>query len=99
MTVSKLIKLLQAIERKGHGRATICVEKDTLWDGNGTFELCDVSKVVHEITPMSDDDGFTRLTKRGQEVTRNSVVLIGANGRKVVLSVAKMNQESPHDPT
>lgn len=45
MTLSNLIRALKKFEAEGCGRARVGVNKDTLDDGNGTFNVCDVVKV------------------------------------------------------
>ncbi len=79
MTLSKLIKVLQKMEREGAGRSPVGVDKTTLWDGNGTFEVCDVVKVQFMVLDVADDDGFAKYTKRGHGITKGTVVLKGHN--------------------
>lgn len=79
MTLSKLIKELQKLEAKGAGRVHVGVDKSTLWDGNGTFEVCDVVSVKYKVLEMADDDGFARYTKRGRGIVRSTIVIEGHN--------------------
>lgn len=71
MTVGKLEKILASIKNK---RMKISVEKDTLWDGNGCFQICHVDKAEEQYVPLADDDGFMAYTKAGVE--RGSIQLV-----------------------
>ncbi len=53
MTLSRLIKNLQLLEMKHGGRVTVCVNKDTFWDGNQSWELCDLLHARYEYAPVA----------------------------------------------
>lgn len=77
MTLSKFIKELQKLEKAGHGRATVGVNKRTLWDGNETFCICEVAEVDHDFVSIVDGDGFTEFNKDGTERTKSTVIIKG----------------------
>lgn len=71
MTVGKLEKILAGIKDK---RTKVTVEKDTLFDGNGCFQICNLDKASIQWVPLADADGFRAYTKAGVE--RGSVQLV-----------------------
>ena len=77
MTLSKLIKLLKLLEAEGHGKEKVVVNKDTLDDGNNTFQLCNIEKVESTWGRLVDGDGFTEMTKSGRDRGFYCVVLKG----------------------
>ena len=77
MTLSKLIKLLSALEAQGHGRKPVAVDKDSLWDGNGTFSICDVKSAEVVFVSLVDGDGFLQITKAGYERGTERVIIKG----------------------
>ena len=79
MTLNRLIKELQKLQVEGHGRWPVACDKTTLWDGNGTFEICDVVKVEAVWVTFADDDGFHVENKDGTERMVKSIVLKGHN--------------------
>jgi len=77
MTLTKFIQALQKLERKGWGRASVAVNKDSLNDGNQTWNICDVEAVEACHVNVCDGDGFHIENKDGSERTRATVVLKG----------------------
>jgi hypothetical protein len=77
MNVNTLIKKLTAIRDSGGGRHQVVVDKGSLWDGNGTFENCDIHSVENAVVYMVDGDGGFIVNKDGSERCRTSVVLSG----------------------
>ncbi len=76
MTISKLIKELQKIEKK-HGRCEALVHKESLWDGNESWAMCSINSVEFMMVNVADDDGGCAYTKAGVERLKKSVVLKG----------------------
>lgn len=64
MTLNALLKKLQKLQDAGHGRLPVTVNKESLWDGNGTFVICDVDTAEVKHVEKVDEDGF--LTGRGE---------------------------------
>lgn len=77
ITLSALIKQLQKLEAAGHGRAKVAVDKESFWDGNGTFQICDVTGARASVVNLSDGYGFIEVDSRGQEKCRRMIVLDG----------------------
>lgn len=77
MTLSKLIRELQKLEKAGRGRAKVAVNKRTLNDGNDTWNVCDVHSAVFEYVNNVDGDGFTIENKDGSERMTATVILRG----------------------
>lgn len=98
MTVSKLIKLLQSIQDKHGPRTQVVVGKETLWDGNGTFNVCDVHDAVPDFVRLCDGDGFTEVTKRG--FVRGSVkAIIRGTHWQELPTQAEQNAKPKETPT
>lgn len=76
MTITKLIKRLEALRAK-HGNVKVCVDHDSLWTGNGTFNICDVSGIDVSSIRIADGDGFTVINKDGSERERTCAVIKG----------------------
>jgi hypothetical protein len=76
MTLNKFIKELLKLQ-KHHGRSVVAVDKPTFWDGNGTFNACEVKSVDAISVNVSDGDGFTKTDRRGRECTRVNVLISG----------------------
>lgn len=74
MTVGKLEKLLAKIK---HKRMPVFVDRDTLWTGNGTFNICSVESVEAECLEVSDGDGFLEYNKDGTSRTKTMLILKG----------------------
>lgn len=79
MTISKLIKELQKLQEEWGPRTVITVNKKSFWDGNGTFEICAVTKVEGALINIADGDGFHEENKDGSERMLRCVVLSGNN--------------------
>lgn len=77
LTVSKLIKLLQKIEADGYGRSQVVVDTSTLWDGNGTFNICDIAAASVTEVFQADGDGFRVENKDGSHRSSWKVALQG----------------------
>jgi hypothetical protein len=75
MTLSAFIKLLQKLEAKGHGRRTICVDKEALYDGNGTFNICQVADADTLWLREVDGDGWGIENKDGTERGKTCIVI------------------------
>lgn len=79
MQVRTLIKALQEVVRRGGANKPVVIDKDTLYDGNGTFGLCAIQGVEMLTHPLVDGDGASIVNKDGTERCVCSVVLTGAN--------------------
>lgn len=66
MTIIQLMKHLDRLLLK-HGNRRVSVVKSELDDGNGTYDVCDISTVLAEFVPLVDGDGFQEYTKAGVE--------------------------------
>lgn len=76
MTIAKLKKLIDAaIESGTSPRTPVCVDKSTLWDGNGTFTICDVSVGEVQCISVVDGDGFHQELSDGSEKVRLCFIL------------------------
>ncbi len=78
MTVNALIQKLTDIRDTGGGKHQVLVDKSSLWDGNGTFENCNIHSVGNKCVYMVDGDGRVIINKDGSERLRTSVVLSGS---------------------
>jgi hypothetical protein len=76
MTVGKLEKILAEIKDK---RMKVTVDKFTLWDGNATFNICELDKAEPMWVGLADGDGFRMHTKKGVERGSVQLVLKGDN--------------------
>lgn len=76
MTLNRFIKELQKLA-KHDGRSEIVVDKSTLWDGNGTFNICSIKSVDVAMVNECDGDGFIIENKDGTERQRRKVVISG----------------------
>ena len=77
MTLNAFIKRLQDLAGKGWGRASVAVNRDSLFDGNGTWNICDIEAAGAEMISICDGDGFHVENKDGSERTRATVILKG----------------------
>ena len=77
MTVNALIQRLNSIRDSGGGRMLVVVDKDSLWDGNGTFDNCEIHSVETHLIYMVDGDGGVIVNKDGSQRCRTSAVLSG----------------------
>ena len=77
MTLGKLLRTLSELHKKYGNHVSVGVDKPSLWDGNGTFEICEIKYVLDEHINECDDDGFCRQTKRGREILRHSITFSG----------------------
>lgn len=73
MTVAKLIKMLEKLPP----RAKVVVDKESLWDGNGTFTISNVESLEYEFVNLCDGDGFTEFRKDGSEKGSFQAILKG----------------------
>lgn len=77
MTLNQLIKRLQELADKGYGRWKIAVDKSSLWDGNGSFEICNIDRASPERINMCDADGCLETWKNGAEKMQKTIILRG----------------------
>lgn len=77
MTLNKFIKRLQSLADSGHGLDKVCVNRDTLFDGNGSWSVCDVASADSEFVRVVDVDGFGVINKDGSERARRCIVITG----------------------
>lgn len=79
MTISKLHKLLGKLIAEGHGRKTVDINKRTFTHPLESDGVCIMPVAAIELKNCSviDDDGGSKVTSRGVEVTRTSLVLTG----------------------
>jgi hypothetical protein len=80
MTLDAFIKTLEKLRDQGHGRCHVVVDKDSLWDCNGDFDICRVSEASCEIVYVGDGDGGIAYTAKGVERTTRNIVIRGENG-------------------
>lgn len=81
MTLQSLHKQLGELVVAGHGLKPVCIDKITFThplESDGCTIL-DIKKVEIKFHNMLDDDGGTKTNKKGQEVYRTSVVILGNN--------------------
>lgn len=76
MTLNRLIKVLQKLA-KNDGRSEVVVDKPSLWDGNGTFDICSIKSAKVEMVTEVDGDGCAVENKDGSTRERRKVVLQG----------------------
>ena len=79
MTANKLHQMLGELIKNGLGRVPVCVNKDTFshpLEGDGAVIL-PVTDCRGERVPQIDDDGGTKITKSGREVSSLVIVLFG----------------------
>ncbi len=81
MTLNKLLKRLLRLQKSGCGRMRVCVNKETLWDGNGAYTVCDLESADWEMVDFLDDDGFLQYDSRGHGKHLKLVVLSGETKR------------------
>lgn len=77
MTLNAFIKALEKIRDKGHGRCKVAVDKDSLWDGNGCFNICDVNAAEYCVINVADDDGGIACDSKGVERMTRAIVIRG----------------------
>ncbi len=79
MTISKLHKLLGRLIAEGHGRKTVDINKRTFQHPLESDGVCIMPVEAIELKNygVSDDDGGSKVTSRGVEVTQTSLVLSG----------------------
>lgn len=80
MKVFTLFRQLQRLIAQGHGHKPVAVDKASLYDGNGTFDVSDVSSGTLMDVQQVDGDGHFIENKRGEIRTRWMFVLSGAKG-------------------
>jgi len=76
MTLNRLIKELQKLA-KNDGRSEVVVDKPSLWDGNGTFDICSIKSAKVDSVTECDGDGFAVQNKDGSTRERRRVILQG----------------------
>ena len=79
MTLNALIKELEKLRDKGHGRCKISVDKSSLWDGNGCFDICDIKTADREIINVGEGDGGIAVTSKGVERLVDVIILRGGD--------------------
>lgn len=77
MTLNKLAKMIQRLIDEGHGRENVCVDKDSLFDGNNSWSVCRIESLQSECVHVADDDGGTAINKDGSERMMQCVILKG----------------------
>jgi hypothetical protein len=77
VTIGRLIRELTALAAKHGNRVDVCVDKGSLWDGNGTFEICRLKSAAFKIVEIADGDGFMQYNKDGSERTERNIILSG----------------------
>ncbi len=77
MTLNAFIKKLQKLQAKGHGKYRMGVDKESLFDGNGSWVICTIEEASAEAIYQSNDDGGIYVNKDGSERIRNTIVLRG----------------------
>ena len=77
MTLNKLLKVLTKLSDQGMGKCQVVVDKQSLWDGNGTFNVCEVDGASSIIMNICDGDGFHIENKRGGERLRDAICIYG----------------------
>lgn len=77
VTLGKLIRELQKLEKKVGPRTTVSIDKPTFNDGNDTWNICGVEMVKSVYVNTVDGDGFTVVNKDGTERGKTEVVLMG----------------------
>lgn len=77
MTLNAFIKKLQKLAGAGHGRAKVTADRPTFYDGNGTWNICDVRSVKHDRVNQINGDGFHEENKDGSERTKSCIVISG----------------------
>ncbi len=77
MTLDKFIKQLQKLSNDGWGRAQVAVNKDSLNDGNRTWNICEIVAMSAEMVGMVDGDGFQIENKDGSERSKATIILKG----------------------
>lgn len=81
MTINKLHKLLGKLIAEGHGRKTVDINKRTFshpLEGDGVT-IMPVDAIELKNYAVSDEDGGSKITSRGVEITRTSLVLTGGS--------------------
>lgn len=76
-TLRMLIRRLQELEKNGWGHAFVSVDKDTLHDGNGTFNACEIFTADGISINVVDGDGSHIENKDGSERLVDTVMLKG----------------------
>ena len=79
MTLNRLIIELQKLQIRGEGRSFVTVDKESLWDGNDSWVICDVKSVEAKTVNIADDDGGMAVTSKGYERTKRCIVFKGGN--------------------
>ena len=77
MTLNKLIRELLELQSAGHGRDKVTVDKDSLWDGNDTFSICEINSASRLWIRIVDGDGAAIILKDGSEKQKRCIVLSG----------------------
>lgn len=76
MTINQLIKKLERFKAKGHGRAKVCANAQSLLDqSNGVFQIADIETMSVDCVRQCDGDGFTIENKDGSERSTTCLVM------------------------
>jgi len=79
MKIEKLYKILAQAIRCGHGSKEVFVDKPSLNDGNGTFDICSLESGKMLTFNIVDGDGGLVFLKNGTEKLRAGLILSGRN--------------------
>jgi hypothetical protein len=80
MTIDALAKRLKTEQDKGLGRLDVLVDKESLFDGRGAWQNCEIKDSSLECIYVGDGDGFIAKNKDGIEKTKTCLIL---SGRKI----------------
>jgi hypothetical protein len=76
MTLGKLIKELQKLEKKHGNRIPVCADTRTLREScNDVWQIVDLTEADSQLIEMVDGDGFKAWNKNGVEKMKLCVVL------------------------
>ena len=77
MTLDRLIKELQKLQAVGLGRKPVSVDKDSLYDGNESYAICDVNSLRHAWVALANEDGGVAYRADGVERGGVRIILSG----------------------
>lgn len=81
MTINKLVKELQRLQEKGHGRSSVQINKASFYhplESDGAV-IMPVGSVAFMGYPIMDDDGGTATDRRGREKYSVALVIYGSD--------------------
>lgn len=84
MTILKLNKYLGQLIAEGHGRKKVMIDKGSFrhpLEADGCMILPVDEATIHRFN-IADDDGGTKVTKRGVECMQTGLVLYGNDREK-----------------